>query len=183
MAAMDSFMQFLAALFAPQKAPQHPTLPPGTPPQSTQETAFLYVIRCCEGTAADDGYHYLFGSSPSNALRFIDMSTHPDIMKPYTDLSGKQIFTSAAGAYQITYPTYKEFGAGPFTPEAQDKMALAIIQRCGALADVDAGRLQLALNKCAGRWASLPAANVPQPHRTYDYCRAAFERAGGVVAP
>lgn len=158
-------------------------IPYGPPPSIAQQRqAWLDAIAYAEGTAAPDGYRYLFGSSATNNLRFDSFATHPRIARSYTDLSGRSIITTAAGRYQINYPTFTEFGGGSFTPAAQDAMALAITQRCGALPDVDAGRLQAALDKCGGRWASLPTSGAPQPHRTYAQVEAAFKRAGGVVA-
>jgi muramidase (phage lysozyme) len=183
---MQWLMELLAGLFARQEQPKLKDITfdnePKGPAVDVQLHAFQEMLAACEGTAAQDGYRYLFGSNASNALRFEDMSKHPKITAYYVDLSGNRIPTTAAGRYQINYPTYQEFGGGPFTPEAQDAMCAGIIRRCGAMADIEAGRLQAAIDKCAGRWASLPSSTVPQPHRTFAYARAVFERAGGRVA-
>jgi muramidase (phage lysozyme) len=181
---MNALLDLLARLFARPAAAQvpqapHPAVVPTGPTVDVQLHAFQFMLACCEGTAADDGYRYLFGSTASNTVRFDDFAKHPNIRRTYVDLSGKPIITTAAGRYQITFPTYTEFGGGAFDPAAQDAMCAGIIRRCGAMADIEAGRLQAAIDKCAGRWASLPSSKVPQPHRSFAYAKAAFERAGG----
>jgi murein DD-endopeptidase MepM/ murein hydrolase activator NlpD len=65
--------------------------------------AFMSMLRVKEGTTGEVGYKKLFGhrdftKAPYNK----DFSTHPQIYIPYGDTS-----TSAAGAYQIMYDTFK----------------------------------------------------------------------------
>jgi muramidase (phage lysozyme) len=180
------WLMSLLALFAKQEQPKLKDVvfdnEPAGPAVDVNLHAFQYMLACCEGTAAEDGYRYLFGSNASNTLRFEDMSKHPKVTRYYVDLSGAKIPTTAAGRYQINYPTYQDFGGGPFTPEAQDAMCAGIIRRCGAMPDIEAGRLQTAIDKCAGRWASLPSSKVAQPHRTFAYAMSAYTRAGGRLA-
>ena len=57
-----------------------------------------------------------------------------------------------------------------------------MISDAGALADVDAGNLQAAVDACAGIWASLPASHYAEPKRTYEFASAAYLAAGGVIA-
>lgn len=148
--------------------------------------AFLEgVLAGCEGTQGDEGYRALFGWRPGNGKVFASFANHPRIFFDYTDQSGRHIRTSAAGKYQATWTTWQDFirerGPHDFTPASQDEFALWLIEKCGALDDVDRGRLRAAIDKCGGRWASLPSATVPQPRRTYAFCEREYLAAGGVL--
>lgn len=156
----------------------------GIPAPLTQEEkneqAWIVVVSACEGTNYPDGYTYLFGSSPKNDLRFKGFDTHPNIKRPYTDLSGKTFFSTAAGRFQIIFSTYKLHGGGRFDPPAQDAMCLSITRKAGALEDVRAGRLRDAVRKCGTQWASLPSSNYAQPKRGWMFVEKTFADAGGV---
>jgi lysozyme len=69
-----------------------------------------------------------------------------------------------------------------FYPETQDDMAIQLIKDKGALDDVQAGRLSVAINKLRKIWASLPNSDVNQPTRTYQACATVFKEEGGVIA-
>lgn len=152
---------------------------------STQLVAFEHVLSACEGTVGDEGYQALFGWLPGNGKIFTSFADHPRQYFPYTDKAGNTIRTSAAGKYQATVATWDDFirerGPHDFSPASQDEFAEWLITKCGAMPDVEAGRLQEAIDKCGGRWASLPSSNVPQPHRSYDFCVAVFKAAGGRI--
>ena len=126
--------------------------------------AFLKSIRWAEGTDVKDGYKKLFGGS-----LFSDFSDHPNVKKGYTDLSGKSITTSAAGAYQFIFSTWKglqkKLGLTDFSPENQDKAAVANIAQTGTLDLIIAGKIKEALQskKLSAQWASLPYASANQP--------------------
>ncbi len=149
------------------------------------ESAWLAVISACEGTVGDDGYRALFGWRPGNGKVFTSFADHPRQYFAYTQQDGTTVQTSAAGKYQATYTTWLDFirerGPHDFSPASQDEFALWLTEVCGATGDINAGRLRAAIDKCGGRWASLPSARVPQPRRTYAFCEAAFLRAGGVL--
>lgn len=148
--------------------------------------AFLWVIAACEGTAGPDGYRTLFGGS-----LFASYDDHPRVRFYERDdefiRNGRKDYTTAAGRYQATATTWDEFvlQAGPhdFSPASQDSFAVWCIKRAGALDDVVAGRLEDALRKCSGTWASLPFATVGQPKRALAYCRLVYEQHGGTYAP
>lgn len=148
--------------------------------------AFLWMLRVSEGTAGGDGYRALFGYTPSNGKTFSSFADHPKQFFNYTDLSGKTIRTSAAGAYQITATTHRalcsKYGFAAFTPDVQDAMAVQLIKEKGALDDVRAGRFDMAIRKCRKVWASLPFSDVNQPTRSRDYLAAAYQQAGGLFA-
>jgi muramidase (phage lysozyme) len=157
--------------------------------------AFLSMDRDCEGTSSPYGYRALFGYTPTNGRVFDnDFACHPNIKFPFTQTNGVVNYSTAAGAYQILHGTWIEVatelsnkGALPdpfpsFSPANQDAVAVELIRRAGALADVEAGSLQSAIDKCSGTWASLPASKYPQPKKTYAFAEQAFVAAGGTIA-
>ena len=100
------------------------------------------------GQAEGADYDVLVGGS-----RFDDFSRHPNIV----GLRTAEGPSTAAGKYQITGTTYRDFaprlGINDFSPESQDRLALAIIESEGALEDVQAGNFDAAIQKLGGRWA------------------------------
>lgn len=110
--------------------------------------AFIRMLRVKEGTDSNRGYRKLFGNDdftkpPHNK----SMKTHPEIYIPYGDTS-----SSAAGAYQIMYFTFrnlsgyfedkkkkkwiyleekdyvKKYNIKSFDEESQDKLCLSILK-------------------------------------------------------
>lgn len=140
--------------------------------------AFLLVIRTGEGTAGPNGYRTLFGGG-----LFDSYADHP--RKVITkSLGGKMIRSSAAGAYQILWRTWKECkqarGLKDFSPESQDSAALFLIMRRGAYADIIAGKFKTAVKKCNKEWASLPGSPYGQPTLTMADALEVFANGGGV---
>lgn len=154
---------------------------------TAQLRAFEHVISECEGTPGDEGYRALFGWRPGNGKVFTSFADHPRLYFDYTDKSGRTFKTSAAGKFQGIVATWDDFireeGPHDFSPDSQDQFAAWLIWKCGAVEDVEAGRLRAAIDKCGGRWASLPSSTVAQPHRDFPYCVAAFQAAGGLLEP
>lgn len=143
--------------------------------------AFLRVIRDCEGTSGEDGYRTMFGGD-----LFDDFADHP--RRPITKMLGGKLLTStAAGAYQFLKGTWDEcrkaLSLPDFSPASQDRGALFLIERRGALQDVIAGRLEDAVAKCAREWASLPGSPYGQPVKTMAHVRKTYIDAGGKFAP
>lgn len=136
--------------------------------------ACLAVIRACEGTSGPNGYRTLFGGDLFDN-GYVD---HPRIV---VVKSGYK--STAAGAYQALAGTWDDFikaeGPHDFSPSSQDLFARWCIQRRGALADVEAGRLRAAISKCNKEWASLPGSPYGQPVRTLAYCEQIFRTNGG----
>ena len=149
--------------------------------QNANCMAALHMIRCCEGTEADDGYNYLFGSSPNNDRRFTDMSDHPNIAEPF----GETIST-AAGAYQILHPTWLELKAKlnlrDFSPASQDQAALELISQRNAVHLFIAGDVEAGVAHINNIWASLPGSPYGQPVKTIDDCKQYFTEGGGTLA-
>lgn len=151
---------------------------------SANTDAFLGMLGQTEGTG--DEYGALFGYKPGNGKVFTDFSRHPNVRTTFEDKDGNEIVTTAAGRYQIIYPTWCRFlrarGPHDFSPASQDECALWLIAGRGALDDVEAGRIRTAMDKCAPEWASLPASTVPQPVKTYTFALNAYMTAGGSIA-
>lgn len=151
-----------------------------TPTEQQNVTAFLRMIRVAEGTSGPDGYSTMVGGS-----LFRSFHDHPRVLVTITS-RGQQIKSSAAGAYQILRGTWDEvrsrLGLPDFSPSSQDRAAVELIRRRGALADVRAGRFADALQKCRKEWASLPGAGYGQPEKTVGALFAAYVNAGGNVA-
>lgn len=139
--------------------------------------AFLWLIRTGEGTADDGGYSRLFGGGS-----FASFADHPR-----QRITRGGLTSTAAGAYQIlsrTWDDLKNSGNSypDFSPESQDKAAIALIKRRGALADVLAGRFDRAITKTNKEWASLPDSPYGQPTLSRARARQILAQAGGISA-
>lgn len=165
---------------------------------ATNRAAFLMMIRHAEGTASADGYRALFGHTPRRPKLFSDFSDHPRIAAQFTDKAGRTLYTTAAGAYQFlavsplpsgnmtrvdTWDRLKRKLKLPdFSPASQDAAALELIREAGALADVEAGRLDAAIGKVRRIWASMPGAGYAQPEKSRDTLAAVYLDNGGSIA-
>src|SRR5512139_514782 len=102
--------------------------------------AFLALIRFCEGTSGENGYRTIVGGD-----LFTDFSDHPRVLKSGVFASGTPWKSTAAGAYQFLSSTWDECKAAldlkDFSPDSQDKAAVFLIQRRGALHSVEEGNL------------------------------------------
>jgi len=125
--------------------------------------AFLDMLAWSEGTStvakSDDGYNVLVGGS-----LFDDYSAHP---RRLIELPRYDIQSTAAGRYQFLVGTWDAIVElykfrGRFTPEAQDLAAVKLLEECGALASIQAGRVAEAISAAAPIWASLPGAGYGQ---------------------
>lgn len=156
--------------------------------------AFLTLIGWAEGTERSaDPYRVVYGYRHT----IQDFSDHPavtgewrgerlpDHMCAAAGLSPGCIST-AAGRYQIIRPTWQDaqrvLGLPDFSPESQDRAALYLIERNGALEDVREGRVPDAVAKVRRVWASLPGAGWGQPERQLSSLIAAYTTAGGTLA-
>ena len=156
--------------------------PTGDPNQNRQ--AFLDMIAYSEIGAAllavtENGYNVLVGATAANPLTFSDYSAHPRILN-------RALNSTAAGRYQINYPTFltlsRQTGLTDFSPATQDAMALQLAANKGALADIDAGNIQSAIQRCAPVWASLPGWTYGQHTNSVASLVAWYESAGGATA-
>ncbi len=144
--------------------------------------AFLDMIAYSEGTynAGDAGYLMMFGGRLADSLE-----VHPRQLFSFTNSRGEKLKTTAAGRYQFLAKTWDalaaRLGLPDFGPSSQDAAALELVRERGALPDVDAGRVQVAITKCSKIWASLPGAGYAQPERKLADLTAAFANAGGLI--
>lgn len=143
--------------------------------------AFLHVLRAGESSQDDTAYRMIYGGELIDSL-----DKHPRIPKqtPWG-------WTSAAGAYQfmaaipgkVKTDTWdgleRKYGPLDFSPETQDLMAVALIDRRGALVMVMEGRIQEAIQRCAREWASLPGSPYGQPTISMDKALAIYLEYGG----
>lgn len=147
--------------------------------------AFLDMLGVSEGTddgrqaTDDDGYDVLVGGG-----NFRSYADHP---RQLIALPRLGISSTAAGRYQLLARFWDAYRrslglVGGFTPENQDRVAIQQIRERGALADIHAGRFDIAVSKVRNIWASLPGAGYGQHEQKIERLRAAFKRAGGRIA-
>lgn len=139
--------------------------------------AFLHALRLGEGTSDEMGYYRIVGGQT-----FSDDSVHPHIRVHIAHLD---VWSTAAGAYQITFPTWtgltKQYGFPDFSPECQDEAAVALIAEKHALDDVISGNLQDAVQKCSPVWASLPGSQAGQRIEDFNKIQQVYLSNGGVL--
>ncbi len=135
--------------------------------------AFLTMIQYAEGTLGSNAYRTLFGGQ-----LFSSYAKHPDIA-----ITRGGITSTAAGAYQILFSTWKAIkhaiGLEDFSPASQDRAAIELIRRRGAVADILAGRFETAVEKCRKEWASLPGAGYGQREQSMAALKKVYQQAGG----
>jgi muramidase (phage lysozyme) len=157
------------------RAPDNPYTPVNNNP-SANLRAFLTMIQYAEGTYGKDAYRVLFGGG-----LFTGYNRHPDIA-----ITRSGYTSTAAGAYQILFHTWVTIqlalGLQDFSPPSQDKAAIELVRRRGALEDVLAGRLETAVEKCRKEWASLPGAGYGQREQSFAILKKIYLQAGGQIA-
>ena len=140
---------------------------------SKNAQAFLKLIRYAEvyPDESDDFYFSLYGGG-----RFTDPSTHPN--KRITKWGH---VSTAAGAYQILYPTWLEAKSHgevqDFSAASQDALAFGKIKSRGALSAVCGGDVAAACSRLVREWTSLPGG--AQTRMSLAVAQAAFTRYGG----
>jgi hypothetical protein len=116
------------------------------------------------GKAEGADYNVIVGGK-----KFDDFSRHPNVV----GLRTKEGPSTAAGKYQIVKTTYDDIapklGIKDFSPQSQDKIAVALIERRGALSDVLAGDWKTAIDKLGKEWASLPSSPYSQPKKDWGF--------------
>jgi muramidase (phage lysozyme) len=138
-------------------------------------SAFLRVIR--EGETSQDpiAYHTIVGGG---TIKNFDRHPAESVYIP-----SLRVHSTAAGAYQFLSRTWNEcekaLDLPDFSPESQDKAAVFLIKRRGALQDVIDGKIEQAIAKCAKEWASLPGSPYGQPTLTMERALATYVKYGG----
>lgn len=148
----------------------------------SNQTAFLDMIGFSEGTSAlghHNGYDVIVGSTPTLMRRMDSFDDHPRV----TMQLNSTLWSSAAGRYQITAPTWAvlklRLKLPDFSPDSQDKAALELIREKGALDMIDTGNITDAIIACAPIWASFPGAGYNQHENTFSDLIDAYKKAGG----
>lgn len=122
----------------------------------------LSLIANTEGTDRLHSYYTNVGGK-----KIEDVSRHPNVVGMRT----KEGPSTAFGRYQVTNTTYKDIapkiGVKDMSPESQDKIAVALMKRSGALDDVVSGKFGKAIEKLGGTWASLPSSPYSQPKKSW----------------
>ena len=155
-------------------------------------TAFLAMIGWSEGTRTDpltqhDGYDVIVTGINGPSV-FTDFSDHPFAHgRPPVVVNHAGLESTASGRYQLLLHWWLLYRASlellDFSPASQDAVALQQIRERGALPLIDAGNIQLAIQRCSNLWASFPGAGYAQPEQQMDRLIVAFVAAGGKVAP
>jgi muramidase (phage lysozyme) len=113
--------------------------------------AYLKAIAASEGGGYDFKYGAVKGKK-NDPWRFTDTSTHPG-----AGFGGR---TTAAGMYQITVDTWRQFGGKmgltDFTPNTQDLIAVDMLRTIGVIDKIKVGDVAGAMPKAALKWAALP---------------------------
>ncbi len=143
--------------------------------------AFLATIRRFE---SGDDYYILYGGG-----HFSDDSSHPHVKVPFHNplRSGEGIndFSTAAGAYQINWPTWLTIQAGAFLPDfspaSQDEAAIWLLNYHGVLPDIIAGNFASAMSLASGTWASLPGSDARQNPQSLQTVMTVYKNNGGTV--
>lgn len=133
------------------------------PDANSAIAAFLAMIRRFE---SNGDYFILYGGG-----HFSDTSQHPNVRVPFFNpRTGRQDYSTAAGAYQINKPTYDTFaprlGITDFSPASQDMLAYTILNSVGADVAIANNDLVTALALASKKWASLPGSSAQQNPQT-----------------
>lgn len=143
--------------------------------QNANVRAWLHALRPGEGTDDPEGYRRLVGGGEFNSF-----ATHPNVRRKIGD-----VYSTAAGAYQITFTTFKAlrniWNFTDFEPGTQDEMAVALTLGRGAIPAVLEGDIETAVRLCNKEWASLPGSPYGQPTVAMAHVIAEFQEHGGTI--
>lgn len=121
---------------------------------------YLNMLAESEGTAnqGDNGYNIMFRGG-----KIADYKAHPNQRHEYIDKQGRKGVSTAAGRYQFIHSTYQEtakkLGITDFSPESQDKVAIALMLERGVDFN-DGADLATNVNKINNTWTSLTGSTV-----------------------
>lgn len=136
--------------------------------------AFYRVVRQGESTQTDDAYTLISGGA-----HFTDFSDHP-----YANQSAPP--GKAAGAPQYIPHTWarmaKRYGLPDFSPPNQDIGFAGCLIEAGAMDDVIAGNLEVAIAKCHPVWTSLPGGSENNPKWNLEKAKLLYHQYGGTFA-
>lgn len=132
--------------------------------------ALLDAIGASEGA----GYHTQYGGGSFDSL---DSKPRNIITKGY-DKSGNPLSSSAAGKYQMLNKTWdslaRQLGLKDFSELSQDIGAIKLLKDSGALAKLQSGDLEGAIQKAGPIWSSLPGSPNNQNTRSESFVKDAY---------
>jgi lysozyme len=143
--------------------------------------AFLWMIRCCEGTSGPNGYKTQY-----TGKLFTSFDDHPrEVICAFSSRLGKQLCSSAAGAYQYMPKTWdqvkRQAGLSDFSPKSQDLGCIQILKNRGALEYVKKGEWSKAIERTKSIWASLPGDVYGQGGKSAQQALAYYKQGGGTA--
>ena len=154
--------------------------------------AFRDMIAFSEGTSThkltkNDGYDVIVTGLDMKLEVFTDYSAHPFANgRPAKVFNKKGEKSTASGRYQHLWRWWKlyavQLNLKDFSPASQDAVAMQQIKEQGALGDIDAGRIEIAIHKCRKIWASFPGANYKQHENSLEKLLKVFVDAGGILS-
>jgi muramidase (phage lysozyme) len=157
--------------------------------QNKNVQAFLNVIGKFE---SNNDYHRLVGGGTAQNLSmhpFDPITGRKKVMLKIVDKKTgtyKMVPTTAAGRFQIIFPTYKrlaeKLNIKDFSEASQDRIAIELLAERGVYDDVIAGRLNDALTGASKEWASLPYSTAGQNPVSLNNVRKQYELNGGTYA-
>ncbi|HCW0193388.1 TPA: glycoside hydrolase family 104 protein [Citrobacter freundii] len=153
--------------------------------------ALLDALAWSEGTSIGpatkcNGYDVIVTGIDGKPEIFTDFSDHPfNKGRPSKQINSRGLTSNASGRYQFMLKDWAHYKAllrlPDFGPESQDKWAIQLIKERKALADIEAGNIVSAVNKCRNIWASLPGAGYGQREHNMDDLIARYKASGGLV--
>ncbi|EMY0612683.1 lysozyme [Serratia marcescens] len=154
--------------------------------------AYLDTLRFSEIGAtllarSDEGYNVIVTGVDGKAETFASYRDHPFAGgRPGKVFNSRGQRSTASGGYQFLIKDWGHYRTAlklpDFGPVSQDKWAIQLIRERGALADINAGRIELALKKCRNIWASLPGAGYGQPEHKLETLLKKYISYGGALA-
>jgi len=124
--------------------------------------AMLDLLVYAEGTGA--GYGTIVKGIVEEAKHFPELIGKRDVViqdfskfpEIYVRWNPARPLSSAAGRYQFTYDTWKDFGKGDFSPRSQDMAAINLMNKIGVVEPLLTGNIRQAVFAVGKRWASFP---------------------------
>jgi muramidase (phage lysozyme) len=146
--------------------------------------AFLSMVSESEGTlhhplTVCKGYDVIVTGIDGPEI-FKGFKMHPFDCRPPKKINNQGLYSTASGRYQIllhNYRAYKcDLSLPDFSPSSQDAIALQLILEKDAILDINEGRIETAIIKCANIWASLPGNNYGQHQNKLNDLIASFNK-------
>lgn len=160
--------------------------------------AFLVMIRRAEHYPVDvvsgNDYRTFYGGT-----KFTNLSDHPVItgeLQPVklpaemcrrAGYASGNCVTTAAGAYQMTRPTWQRIRSSgtylaDFSAASQDEAARRLLAELGVPGLLSSGDFAAAVRKAAKLWASLPGSTAGQGGKSLAQVTQFYRDAGGAIA-